>query len=450
MKKRPWNMQGGKSKSNFIFEKIPLYESIAEGGIFTHAGLLPSLCEALREANVPYTVSDHRAPLPEPVFDGVGALRTYQPEVLATICSSHMGVVDCATGMGKTYMIEQLCRIYPTLKILVVSGSRPVVNSIYDRICRSCPTTKVSKHSGSHRFIEESAVCVSTVGVLYKIPPEWPDLLIYDEAHEAGSARAVTAVLSFSNCRRFGFSASPTGRSDRADKFVEALFGPTIAEVGYQDAEAAGLVVPIECRMVAVPGPRPLAASSAIGKKKEGYWQNTWRNDLIARSAKAFDNEQVLIFVEKTEHALRLKQRLPEYEVVHGGVSDMYWQTFVHLGIVDPDQLGLKSPDADDIRKRFEAGTLRKAICTTCWNKGVDFPELSVLIRGDGQTSSIPCTQIVGRLARTTDDKPRGILVDFQDNFDPWCIRRSNKRKNEYEKKGWRIREGWVPPYPVP
>jgi len=447
MKKKPWNMRSSTSKGNFIFEKIPLYDDVASGGIFTHAGLLTSLCSSLQAARVPFEIKDHRDPLPTPSFDNVGPLRTHQPEVLAKICSSYMGVVNCATGMGKTYMIEQLCRIYPSAKILVVSGSRPVVNSIYDRICRACPEKKVSKHSGSHRFLEESEVCVSTVGVLYKIPSEWPDLLIYDEAHEAGSTTAVTAVLGFSQCRRFGFSASPTGRSDRADKFIEALFGPVIAEVGYQDAEEAGLVVPIECRFISVNEDRSPLVGSEIARKKEGYWQNSHRNDLIARAAKSFEDHQVLVFVEKTEHALRLKHRLPEFEVVHGGVGDQYWKAFVDMGIVDPERTDLKSPDADDIRKRFETGEVKKAICTTCWNKGVDFPELSVLIRGDGQTSSIPCTQIVGRLSRISDNKPQGVLVDFQDNFDPWFVRRSDKRRDEYEKKGWRIRDGWVPAY---
>lgn len=432
-----------RGESPFKVERMKLYEELETGAAYTHAGLVRYTTEALRAARIEYEILDKRGPLPEFDLSDVGELRKYQPDVLAAICCSRFGIIDCPTGMGKTFIVEQICKIYKNLKILVVSGSRSVVNSVYDRICNACPDRKISKHSGSHKFKPESEIVVSTVRVLYKMPSDWPDLLIYDEVHEAGSPTAMQGVMNFPYCRRFGLSASPEGRSDLADKLIEALFGPKLVQVTYQDAQKAGIVSPIQCRFI------PVLQNighyeSEIDRKRHGYWRHPKRNELISKAANKFEDQQVLVFVEKTEHALRLKKLLPEFTVVHGGVSEEQWNAFIRMQVVRGDEEDLKSPKSDDIRKRFESGELQKVICTTTWNKGVDFPNLSVLIRGDGQTSSIPCTQIVGRLARISEGKSHGILIDFNDDFDPWFKARSNKRRREYQDKGWTCHE-WNP-----
>lgn len=90
----------------------------------------------------------------------------------------------------------------------------------------------------------------------------------------------------------------------------------------------------------------------------------------------------------------------------------------------------------------FERGELRRVI-STCWNQGVDFRNLEVLIRAGGMGSEIRSVQLPGRLSRTADGKAYGLLIDYMDEFDDRLFRRAQKRLRLYRKKGWDIQ---VPP----
>jgi superfamily II DNA or RNA helicase len=89
--------------------------------------------------------------------------------------------------------------------------------------------------------------------------------------------------------------------------------------------------------------------------------------------------------------------------------------------------------------KDFEAGTLKKVIATDVWSTGVDFPQLSVLIRADARASEIMDVQAPGRVVRRHDasGKDHGLVIDCMDYFDGALMRRSIERKRTYTKQGW-------------
>ena len=431
-------------KNPYRFINIPLYEA-NNGQATVHAGLIPRIVKALDKAGLAHEFENNWEPLPDPEFATLRdtSLRAFQPEVLAAICASHFGIIECATAFGKSFIITQLCRIYPGIRILVTSSSKSVVMSLYDRITEVCDR-KVAKCSGTHTFKPDCEICVCVDKSLHKIPHDWPDLLLYDEVHESAAPTVSVELVRFSSARRFGFSATPTGRSDCADRMVEALFGPSIVTVSYQAAEAAGIVTPIRVGMVQVPSDIKITVKNEIKKKQHGYWRHPYRNEVIARAARAFHKRKVLIFVEKIEHALRLLKLLPDYVVVHAGCGQQQWKQFVIDGIVEEDQDDARKPNEPDIRKSFADGGLTKVICTTVWKQGVDFPDLPVLIRADGQSGEIPSTQIVGRLSRIAKDKPYACVIDFEDGFGQWYQARADKRMAVYRNHGWDIRR-WDP-----
>jgi superfamily II DNA or RNA helicase len=431
-------------KAVLRYNKIPLYrlEAGKQGCGVCMAGLLSRMLRALERAHVPYELNDLRELPPEPDLSRLQPLKEMQPEVIAVMVSFHNGIIHCATAFGKSFLITQGCRIYPQIRILVTSSSASVVKSLYQRISEACDKKTVSICTGAHGFRPASKVCVCTAQSLHKIPADWPELLLFDEVHEAAAPGVFEQLVRFSGSRMFGFSASPSGRSDCADRLVEALFGPPVVKVTYEQAEEAGLVVPITVAMIGFKTNLKVNSDDTVVLKRRGYWQHAQRNHAIAAMASNLvsNRMQTLIFVETVEHALRLKQLLPEFTVVHAGLSAEDWRYWLSKGLVSEGQESeLMSPNESEIRKRFASGELQYAISTTVWKQGVDFPRLNALIRADGQAGEIACTQIAGRLSRTSDGKSGAVLVDFEDDYGDWYRGRALTRRDSYCAKGWAI-----------
>jgi superfamily II DNA or RNA helicase len=220
---------------------------------------------------------------------------------------------------------------------------------------------------------------------------------------------------------------------------MEAFFGPVIANFSYQDSVEKGTATPIEVWMYETDGPR-ITGKQIATKKRYAYWRNAYRNALIATvSAQIPEDEQVLIMVETTEHAMYLKRLLPEYTLVYGdSLKEDDMNEYVSKGFL-AKQSRLTPADRKELRDKFKDGSLKRVIATTVWKQAVDFPELTWLIRGDASSSEIRGTQIPGRLSRLAEGKSKAILVDFTDGFDPWASRRAMKRMKTYASKGWRV-----------
>jgi superfamily II DNA or RNA helicase len=175
-----------------------------------------------------------------------------------------------------------------------------------------------------------------------------------------------------------------------------------------------------------------------------GYWANLARNTALSRVV--YDeipkrvvekDPQILILVDKIEHALELKKILPDFEVVYGNMDEESAEGFRKAKLLTGNPLTKKQ--VEEIRKKFTAGTVKRAIATSIWSTGVDFPQLSVIIRADGGASPIKDIQMPGRVCRISAGKEKGILVDFADTYDVWTARRSKTRFESYEQKQWDI-----------
>jgi len=459
---RPWSQQlvpscsysqrdkqrGPGAKQGYKYTRQNLFvEEIGHDGVKTalvHSGLLPRILRACKRYKIDAELDDRREPIPEALLSQVQPLREFQPESLAAVIHSYFGIINCPTGSGKSFLIKQICRVYPHLKILVTTRSAEVRGRLHDDLADNCKQS-VSELGGSKRLRLDSDIIVATDKSLHKIPGDWPDLVLYDEVHRSGSLAVANELGRFSTARRFGFSASPEGRGNNSDRLVEALFGPSIIEVDYKSAEKAGIVSPIEVRLVNVASRRQFKFKSNVALERHGYWRHVARNKKIAEVANAFPPDaQTLIMVKTAEHVLHLHRLLPHFKIVHRGIDNTKWKQFLEMGIVADQDEHLREVDVESMRKSFEANDLKKVICTPVWNEGVDFTHLKVLIRGDGQTSPIECTQIPGRLSRI-GHKPVGILVDFIDHFGDWYLHRSHNRRAQYHGKGWYLVDNWDP-----
>lgn len=293
------------------------------------AGLLPRVLDWLQSRGHTCEFIEYRdvkALKPMPDFSQVGLLRPGQSEALVQIAHADMGIIVAATAFGKSFVISQACRMYPTLRILVVSPSVSVVNSLRGRLEEAVGSDNVGQAGGGKKVLGRR-VTVSTVKSMMKIDPSVVDLMFFDEVHGVGDNDAGKTVAYYDQCRRFGLTASPV-RGDNSEMCMEALFGRFLIEVSYQDAVEMGNVVPIAVYMVKVPG-RIRKSNSSYENKRLSYWTNDIRNDKIAQVAnKVPEDDQCLIMVETLEHAIHLHKRLPEYTVVHFGSVSLEYHAY--------------------------------------------------------------------------------------------------------------------------
>jgi superfamily II DNA or RNA helicase len=348
--------------------------------------------------------------------------RYMQREVLRCFAIERGGIIVCTPGFGKTELLGLACSLFPRARILITSYNQSVYTMIGRRIREnvSIAQSYVQRPSTPLRpeVVATARVVVCGTSSLVKVLAVNTDFdfCFIDEAHLACTDKAFASLSVLSQPRIFGLTGS-LKRFDGSEFRLKGLAGPVRVCVNVATGIKKGLVTTVEVRWVPVRMQYDILANV----KKEvwkhiGIWCNDQRNRLIAAAAKLYGpEEQVLIMCETEQHLRSLQKYLPDY-------------TFLHAGV----------PMREAYEERFRAGTLKKVASTMMWRQGVDFPNLSILIRADGLSSDISSIQIGGRLIRKTQDKKLAYLYDFHDAWNPVFLKASQTRRNLYKSCAWR------------
>lgn len=413
---------------------------VKEGHAIFPAGLTTKVINKLKAMGVSYEYFDYRdlARLkPVPDFTYISPLRQGQDTILKAVIQEDGGVIVAATGVGKSHLIKEICKIYPTLKIIITTPRASVVRTLSDRIEAELPPGAVGVIGGNRDDGPDRRITIVTNKSLLKADLRGCDLFLFDEVHGVGHNQVSEHLSYVTSARMFGFTATPKGRSDGAELVIEALFGPELVNIGYAKSVENKLVTPIEVHMYDVTGDIGYDPQSPVAKKRHNYWRFKGRNILISNIAKSFpDEEQVLIMVETLEHAVYLQKLLPNFKVVHATQlkkdPGFKWNTNL-------ENVKLSSKEVIQLQRDFEEGTLKKVISTGTWKEGVDFTHLTALIRADGAPGAIPSSQIPGRLSRLAQGKNKAVLIDFIDHQSDWALGRSRMRLITYRNNKWSI-----------
>jgi len=412
----------------------------------TYAGFYGRICKVLSERGLEVRVERR-------VDCGLGApdleslrgshWRSGQKAVMAKLLAHDGGVIVCPTGFGKTYLMKQLAKAYPKAEIVITVPSKDIAKDIYNDL-REGLYDQVGMVGGGMSKL--ARVTVAVTQSLHRCSKS-ASLVLTDECHSVLTEKYVEKFNRFYRAKMFGFTATDQGRSDGSDGLAEAIFGPQLADVTYQEAVQGGNVVQLEVRMYRVTkGPEVSGINQKAYADRISLWLNPDRNRLIADTAGELKRElgpehQILIMVDKTEHAFALGQLLPDFAIVTGNVDAATIDKMKRRGSYVEGQKVCTSKDRDRYRKEFESHELKYAIATGIWSKGVDFRDLAALIRADGMASKIHSGQIPGRLSRLgrSTSKERGIMVDFIDDFSSNLKGRSMSRIRVYKKNGWDV-----------
>lgn len=429
--------------SSLQFEPRRLYRYDTKGKLVCGAGYLNKIRRLLAEHNIEIVV-DVKDVLPsrpqryeerwDLIEDNV-QYRARQEECLTIIAANDCGVVAAPTGFGKGAVILMLCLLYPRAKIHIVTPGRDLVSKTVRQLTKYLPN--IGQVGFGKKRIER--ITVFSADSLHASDYD-ADILIVDEAHELMAPTYGTYLVKYKYSRNFAFTATPTGRADKADIKMESLFGEVIFSMSYQEAVDLHLVVPIEVRWLDLLSPNPADGYvKKIAKKRWGIWRNPYRNKAITDAVKAYMGDQVLILVYTLEHALHLREFLPEFQLCYDQMKESDRKFYIKEGLLKPDEPVMTPQRREDIRLKFESGELKHVIATNVWATGVSFDALPVLVWAAGGASEIKSTQVPGRVCRIHDPsgKNKGILIDCCDQFDKTFESHGNSRCRFYKRHNW-------------
>lgn len=440
----PYQRRMANTRTKFSFETVCIYDVDEKGRLCTCAGFLNRITRTFNERGVTVLYKDV-SPKPNPktfspylhLVDNKFTFRPRQKECLEKILRNRSGIINAPTAFGKGAMICMVALALPYARIFVTTRRVAVVETLCERLSKIFPN--VGQIGGGVSRMGERITVVSGDS-LHRVTGE-VDVLLVDEVHEYGADTYSSELAKFKHTRMYGFSASPKGRFDGTDLRIEALFGPQIFHMTYQEAVELGLVVPIRVDWLDVPMDiNPVeGCTNDVLRKRIAIWTNDERNDIIAEKAKAYPNQQVLILVDTLEHAVNLKKRLPDFSVVYATAEESDLRKYRRDGLIDESFPVLNKKKRKELKEQYERGELKHVIATGVWAVGVDFTFLEVLIRADGGASEIASIQVPGRVSRINDniEKDVGVLVDFRDRFDEGFAKKAKIRQGYYRDMGW-------------
>ena len=399
-----------------------------------YTGLMTEVTNLFKEAHVKYRIDDMRvrppqnAPLLKFTPSSDKENRPYQTETVEACKKYTRGVIQAATGAGKTYIVTQLIGELKTVPFIFLVPSIDLLAQTHETLS-ACLNAPIGIIGGGHSDIQD--ICVMTMQTAirslhsqdknfnveaykYDEDEEWEDDLepskieavknliisangiFMDECHHAATKTCEEIMRAAKNAYwRFGGSATPY-REDGADLMIQALFGRKLVNITPSYLIERNFLVRPYIFNVKMDGTHGDFFSYP---KIYKHWivENEKLNKLVASTAKFFEKNGIstLILVQRYEHGERLQELMPEVPFIRGDMPKKERKRLL---------AGLKS------------GEIKTCIATTLADEGLDVRRLGAVLIPGGGKSITRVYQRVGRVLRPFEGKTKAIAVLFHHN----------------------------------
>lgn len=400
-------------------------------------------------------MEDTRLGFPEPRLDKVHGLYDLQDWLLRTgLKQNWSGIFSAPTRSGKSYIMANILRAYPDLKTAVLVPGEDLGVQLFEDLQRLVKRDFKLMGFGSRVKHQGDDVTVCSYDSMDKLDADDTKLLLIDEIQdlptgdipwepsqglptigEDGSVEAVensgrlAKVLQFQRARKYGFSATISGRFDNRDMLIEGVVGPVLAEVTYPQAVEAGIVAPIKCLLCHVP-----YNTEHVNPRRRAwvYEKVLWRSDYMGRLVKAMCENvippdwQTLMFIQDEKTALHFQKY------------------FEQPPIAMAKRMTKKQRTA--LMSKMARNEVSRCLASNIYSKGVTFKDLRVVINLAGGGASTNAVQRPGRVSQVRPGKRCGVLIDFVfDGFGrgegkAWAPDSESKaRAKLYAEKGYEV-----------
>lgn len=432
-----WSM-GQKVKS-----KVCMLHLTSDDRYFFHTGFVPRVLKYLRKkGKVEYTTEIPVMDYDEPHLEGI-VFREYQKAFFPIAIQKGRGVLQAATGAGKSIIIGGLMSAFSQEKILFLVHTQDLVTQMMQDLPK-WGIKDIGEWTGTTK--KKARIMCATVQSFKKVVndfSEYFDVVICDEAHHVND---ILSLYGYTLQRlaapiKLGTTATlPT--SEKGKMHLEALLGPVIHTLSIKEG-VDHLKILSKPRIKIVE--QELMASRELLCKKDMpqsrkkspddyseeypviYWNGIVKNfkrnvDVLttARDAVAA-GKSVLINVVQLEHIKELQTLNQEY--FNFPMVEMHGS--------------LKKEERDQIKIDFKSGKVKCVVATSVWREGIDIPNLNMCILAGSGKSELAVLQFIGRGLRRSEGKVDVDIVDFHDICHYFLENHFNARMKIYRENGW-------------
>ncbi len=341
-------------------------------------------------------------------------LRPYQQEAVDLMLTHYRGVINFATGLGKTLVATHLVKQYKK-KTLIVCPSDSVAKQFYSQFIECFGKNKVGFYGGGKKQI-----CDITVGIAASVSKYIEEfrgadlgMVVFDETHHTPASTFFDIAEGLANVGKiFGLTATDY-RSDGKDILITAGCGPVLIRRDIKwGVENGFLAEPYFIIREVATGGKDFK-DDKLKAYKEHILNNQPMKTRIESDARSMmaAGKAVLILVDEVAHGEELAK---------------------NLGIPFATGLDKKSQDYVD---QLNAGKIPGLVGTDGKvGEGTDTKNVDVLILANFVASKGPVTQAIGRGLRKQGTKTKCLILDYIPNGSTMLTRHANNRIGFYEE----------------
>ena len=328
-------------------------------------------------------IIDHRRQLTPFDLSFTGNLRPYQDKACSAMLSREFGVLEAATGSGKTVMAAAIIagRRQPAL---ILIHTKELLYQWQERIRNFLGLEPALIGDGSFAMADVTVGLINTVKKhLHELPAHYGHIIV-DECHRTPSSM-FTDIIKVFDCRyMLGLTATPM-RRDGLTELIHWYIGDTVHRVAQKELDRHGAVLK-PCIIS-----RPTSFTFSYRRNYQDLMTaltgNTGRNELIvADICGEVKND--------AGTALVVSDRVSHCETICRMLADLGLQPLLLTGRVSGEE-------RSDIVRRLQQGEVRVLVATIqLIGEGFDCPGLTSLflctpIKFEGRL-----TQVIGRILR--------------------------------------------------
>jgi superfamily II DNA or RNA helicase len=339
-------------------------------------------------------------------------LRLYQQEAVDLMLSNYRGVINFATGLGKTLVATHLVQQYKK-RTLVVCPSDSVAKQFYKQFIECFGKNKVGFYGGGKKQISDITVGIAASVSKYIAEFQAADLgmVIFDETHHTPATTFFDIAEGLRSVGKvFGLTATDY-RSDGKDIMITAGCGHVLIRRDIKwGVENGFLAEPYFIVREIDTGGRDFK-DDKLKSYKEHVLNNIQMKSRIENDARSMmaSGKAVLILVDEVAHGEELSKA---------------------LGIPFATGLDKKSQDYVD---QLNAHKIQGLIGTDGKiSEGTDTKNVDVLILANFVASKGPVTQCIGRALRRQNLKTKALILDYVPMGSTMLKRHALQRINYY------------------
>jgi len=360
----------------------------------------------------------------EPKLEGI-EFRDIQIESIKQVIKHQNGILNLATGSGKTVTIAAILSCFNKPRMLFLARNNDLVQQAakvfrgfdYDVCCIGA----------GNKEITAPIVCATAQSYknldLIKYSDSF-DIITIDEAH-IGVKQGSEYEKILSNTLapiRIALTATVPEKFESA-LFLEGIIGEILVRAGTKAGVEEGILAKASVELLVIPENKNLKDLRDFQTiYKQGIVSNEIRNKIIAKAVKkeVDSGENCLIFCVELDHIQNLSRIFSEMGIIHECV-------FGDVSI--EERLRIKN--------ELNNSDLRAVISSVIWAQGLDLPNLSALFNASGGKSSEVLVQKAGRVLRVTDTKKTAKIYDCLDQSPPILASHCVKRIAAMVQNGW-------------